>query len=122
MLDVKEKSESRKRRHRRVRKTVIGTPARPRLCVFRSQKQIYVQLIDDLTGKTLATASSLDPECKNEKKQGSDKSAASKVGALAAKRALALKCKEVVFDRNGYLYHGRVKALADGARQAGLIF
>jgi len=122
MLDVKEKSESRKRRHRRVRKTVMGTPGRPRLSVFRSQRQIYVQLIDDLAGKTLAAASSRDPECQKGKKQGSDKEAATLVGALIAKRALALKCKEVVFDRNGYLYHGRVKALADGARQAGLIF
>jgi large subunit ribosomal protein L18 len=122
MLDVKEKSESRKRRHRRVRKTVVGTPARPRLSVFRSNRQIYVQLIDDYSGKTLAAASSLDPECQKGKKAGSDKETATRVGTLIAKRALAKDLKEVVFDRNGYLYHGRVKALADGARQAGLIF
>lgn len=91
---------------------------RPRLSIFRSSKNIYAQVIDDLNGVTLAAASSLE----GEKKRGSDKDAAAKVGALVAQRALENGVKDVVFDRGGYIYHGRVKALADAAREAGLNF
>jgi large subunit ribosomal protein L18 len=101
----------------RLRKVSAG---RPRLSVFRSSKNIYAQVIDDERGVTLAAASSLEGE--KGKAKGSDKDAAAKVGALVAQRALEKGVKEVVFDRGGYLYHGRVKALADAAREAGLNF
>ncbi len=100
----------------RVRKRVNGTNERPRMSVFRSNKQIYVQVINDLTGNTLATASSLGMEAMPKKEQ------AQKVGELIAQRALAAGITKVVFDRNGYLYHGRVKELADAARKGGLNF
>ena len=104
-------------RHRRVRKHLAGTPDRPRLSIFRSNKQIYAQIVDDLAGHTLASASSLDLE------QGEDKKAtASSVGEAIAKKAAESGIKQVVFDRGGYKYHGRVKALADGARSGGLSF
>jgi large subunit ribosomal protein L18 len=108
-----------KHRARRVRRRLrsVGA-ARPRLSVFRSDKNIYVQLIDDARGVTLAAASSLDAEIE----KGSDRAAAAKVGALIAKRALAAGAKDVMFDRGGYIYHGRVKALAEAAREAGLNF
>lgn len=122
VLDFKEKVKARKRRHRRVRKKVFGASERPRLSVFRSNKHIYAQLIDDTTGRILTAASSLDPEYPRENRHGSNREAAATVGKAIAKRILALNLKEVVFDRNGYLYHGRVKALADSAREAGLIF
>lgn len=95
---------------------------RVRLSVFRSSKNIYVQVIDDANGVTLAAASTLDKELKAEIKTGADKDAAAKVGKLVAQRAIAAGVKEVVFDRGGYLYHGRVKALADAAREGGLEF
>lgn len=101
----------------RIRKTVKGTEQRPRLCVFRSGKHMYAQVIDDASGTTLASASSLT--LKSDK---SGKELAKVVGAEVAKAALAKKIKDVVFDRNGYIYHGRVQALADGAREAGLNF
>jgi large subunit ribosomal protein L18 len=101
----------------RLRKLANG---RPRLSVFRSSKNIYAQIIDDQRGVTLAAASSLEGEDK--KAKGSDKDAAARVGALVAKRALENGVKDVVFDRGGYIYHGRVKALADAAREAGLNF
>ncbi|HLE17960.1 MAG TPA: 50S ribosomal protein L18 [Syntrophales bacterium] len=119
---MKNKVEARERRHRRVRKNISGTAQRPRLSVFRSNKHIYAQLIDDTTGKTLTTTSSLDQEYRQQNKKGSNSQAAATIGAALAKRAVSLNIKEVVFDRNGYLYHGRIKALADAARQAGLIF
>ena len=119
---VKEKVTARQRRHLRVRKKVYGTSQRPRISVFRSSKHIYAQLIDDMTGKTLIAASSLDTECKTKNKRGSDKEAAEIIGVMLAKRALAQNITMVVFDRSGYLYHGRIKALADGARKAGLSF
>jgi large subunit ribosomal protein L18 len=119
---IKGKVIARKRRHLRVRKKVLGTHDRPRLSVFRSNKHIYVQLIDDMTSRTITAASSLDPECRAKKKFGSDRETAGIVGSIIAKRAQAINIKRVVFDRNGYLYHGRVKALADGAREVGLIF
>ena len=100
----------------RIRKSVNGTVERPRLSVFRSNKQIYAQVINDLTGKTLASASSLGLEKLPKSEQ------ASKVGALVAEKAKAAGVEKVVFDRNGYLYHGRVKALADAAREGGLNF
>ena len=105
---------------RRVRKIVNGTAERPRLSVFRSNKQIYVQLIDDLAGKTLLSASSRENGIENENITKIEKAA--KVGALIAEKALAAGIENVVFDRNGYLYHGRVKSLADGARNGGLKF
>ncbi len=104
-------------RHRRVRKTVAGTPARPRLSVFRSNKQIYAQLIDDIAGNTLAAASSLETGSGNDKK-----ATANSVGEAIAKKATDSGIKQVVFDRAGYKYHGRVKALAEGARSGGLDF
>ena len=100
----------------RIRKRVNGSTERPRMSVFRSNKQIYVQIINDLTGKTLASASSLGLEAMPKKEQ------AAKVGELVAKKALEAGISKVVFDRNGYLYHGRVKELADAARKGGLIF
>jgi len=121
-LNIKNKVEARERRHRRVRKNIFGTAQRPRLSVFRSNKHIYAQLIDDTTGKTLTTTSSLDQEYRQQNKKGSNSQAAATIGAALAKRAVSLNIREVVFDRNGYLYHGRIKALADAARQAGLIF
>ncbi len=121
-LNIKNKVEARERRHRRVRKNIFGTAQRPRLSVFRSNKHIYAQLIDDATGKTLTTTSSLDQEYRQQNKKGSNSQAAAAIGAALAKRAMSLNIKKVVFDRNGYIYHGRIKALADAARQAGLIF
>lgn len=121
-MGVRDKIIARKRRHLRVRKKVIGTQRQRRLSVFRSNKHIYVQVIDDVTGKTLVAASSLDPECRGKRRFGSDRETAGIVGTVLAKRAQAINITKVVFDRNGYLYHGRVKALADGARKMGLIF
>ncbi|MGD0004337.1 MAG: 50S ribosomal protein L18 [Anaerolineaceae bacterium] len=116
------RSEARLRRHQRVRLTVAGTPARPRLCVFRSLAEIYVQVIDDEAGQTLVAASTIDHEVR-EKAQGLPKLEQAKlVGQLVAKRAMQKGIKSVVFDRGGYRYFGRVKALADAARQAGLEF
>ena len=111
---------ARKRRHIRVRKKISGTTDCPRLNVFRSNKHIYVQLIDDLEGQTLASASTLDPELKADVSSNVNKDVARKVGELIARRALEKGIAKVVFDRGGYLYHGRVKALADGAREGGL--
>jgi len=122
MLNVHLKVESRKRRHLRVRKTVYGTSQRPRLVVFRSNLHIYAQIVDDTQGKTLISASTLDKECKQNIKRGNNNKAAEVVGQLIAKRAQAKNIKTVVFDRGGYLFHGRVKALADAARQGGLLF
>lgn len=114
-------AERRVRRHRRVRKQVLGTSRRPRLSVFRSSQHIYAQVVDDDAGRTLAAASSLSPELKD-LKTGANRAAARAVGKLLGQRALAQGVKAVVFDRGGYLYHGRVKELADGAREAGLKF
>ena len=122
MLNIQLKVESRMRRHQRVRKTVFGTMQRPRLVVFRSNLHIYAQIVDDSAGKTLATASTLDQDCKKIVQRGNNRKAAEAVGQLIAKRAMAKDIKTVVFDRGGYLFHGRVKALADAARQVGLIF
>ena len=113
---------ARVRRHARVRKTVAGTPQRPRLAVYRSLTHIYAQVIDDGSGKTLAAASTLSADLKGTLDAGNKTDAAKKVGTLIAKICLDKKVDKVVFDRNGYLYHGRVKALADAAREAGLAF
>jgi large subunit ribosomal protein L18 len=121
-VGTKKKTLSRTRRHRRVRKKINGTPDRPRLSVFRSQKQIYAQIIDDASGKTLAAVSSLSPDLKGKLKEGGNQEAARRVGTLLAEKARAAGIERVVFDRGGYLYHGRIKALADSAREGGLVF
>ena len=113
---------ARYRRHTRLRANVKGTSPRPRLCVFRSLNHIYAQITDDSRGHTLTSASTLDPEIKGEASGKEKKSQAGLVGSLIAKRALSKKIKQAVFDRGGYKYHGRVKALAEAARQAGLKF
>jgi large subunit ribosomal protein L18 len=114
--------ELRQRRHRRVRKRVSGTSERPRLAVFRSLNHIYAQVIDDTAGATLAAASTLDPSLRAALKSGGDVEAAKAVGKLIAERAREKGVEKVVFDRGGYLYHGRVQHLADAAREGGLQF
>ena len=120
LINKPSKNVARLRRHKRVRKLISGTPNRPRLCVFRSLSNIYAQIIDDVNGVTLACASTLDKELKGS--NGGNKEAAKAVGMLVAKKAIEKGIKEVVFDRGGYIYHGRVKELADAARDAGLEF
>jgi large subunit ribosomal protein L18 len=122
MITKEPKSLARERRHRRVRRTVAGTAERPRLNVFRSQKQIYAQVIDDDAGVTLTAASSLDPDIRGKDAKGGGLEVAKLVGELVARRAAEKGVKRVVFDRGGYLYHGRVAALAAAAREAGLEF
>lgn len=122
MIKKQSSNELRKIRHRRVRKKVFGTPERPRLSVYKSLKYIYAQIIDDTVGHTLVAASSLEPAIKEQLKNGSNIEAAKKVGELIAKRALEKGIEKVVFDRGGYIYHGKVKELADAARAAGLQF
>jgi large subunit ribosomal protein L18 len=112
----------RQRVHQRVRMTVSGTAERPRLCVYRSLDHIYAQVIDDRAGKTLVSASSADKDTKKNLKGGGNVAAAKVVGKIVAERAKAAGVSKVVFDRGGYKYHGRVKALADAAREAGLQF
>jgi large subunit ribosomal protein L18 len=120
---MSEKSQkARIRRHRRVRATVSGTPERPRLNVFRSLSEIYAQVIDDVAGHTVASASTIDRELRGQVEGKNKTEAAKLVGQLVARRAQAAGVKQVVFDRGGYRYHGRVKALADAAREAGLEF
>ena len=122
MNKQKAKRAGLKRRERRVRANIFGTAERPRLSVHRTNAHIYAQVIDDVDSKTIATASTLDPEFKATGKLGSNKEAAEFVGKLVAERAMAAGVTMVTFDRGGRLYHGRVKALADGAREAGLKF
>lgn len=119
---IARKERARKARHKRVRKKVFGTANRPRLNVFRSLKHIYAQVIDDRTGKTLVAASTLDKEIKVKKGAGGNIASAKTVGQLIAKRLGEKGIKAVVLDRGGYLYHGRVQALADAARAGGLEF
>lgn len=109
-------------RHRRVRRNLAGTPERPRLAVFRSNIHIYAQVIDDVAQQTLAAASTLDSDLKGDLSSTSTREASAAVGQLIAKRAIAKGVEKVVFDRGGNLYHGRVKALAEAAREAGLEF
>lgn len=116
------KRDARKRRHLRIRKKISGSPERLRLSVYKSLNHIYAQLIDDLKGQTLVSASTLDKEFKDEKGHKGNIKMARKVGELIAKKALEKGIKKVVFDRSGYLYHGSIKALADAAREAGLEF
>jgi large subunit ribosomal protein L18 len=115
-------AQARLLRKARIRKTISGTPERPRLSVFRSLKHIYAQVIDDEAGKTLAHVSTLSPDVKAAVAELDKKSAAKKVGELVAKQCLEKNIKAVVFDRNGLVYHGRIAAVADGAREAGLQF
>jgi large subunit ribosomal protein L18 len=112
----------RERRKLRIRKKISGTGAKPRLSVFRTARHIYAQVIDDTDGRTLAHASTLSKDLKGSLEEGNKTDAAKKVGALVAKICLSKQIAEVVFDRNGYLYHGRVSALADAAREGGLKF
>jgi large subunit ribosomal protein L18 len=121
MLKKEVRNKQRKKRHLRVRKKLFGTPERPRLNVFRSNKNIYAQLIDDVKGTTLVAASTKDKAFNADVSTGTV-DAARIVGQLIAERALEAGIKKVVFDRGGYLYHGRVKALAEGAREGGLEF
>jgi large subunit ribosomal protein L18 len=120
MITKLDKNATRKKRHARVRAKLSGTPARPRLNVFRSNKHIYAQVIDDMNGVTLASASTMEKDLNLE--STSNLEAAQKVGELVAKRALEKGIEAVVFDRGGYLYHGRIQALADTARENGLQF
>jgi large subunit ribosomal protein L18 len=121
MAKTNPRTKSRIRRHKSIRKNLAGTAVRPRLAIFRSSKNIYAQLIDDESGNTLASASSLSPELKG-KATGGNKEGAKAVGTLIAKKCKKIKVAKVVFDRGGFQYHGRVAALADAAREAGLEF
>jgi large subunit ribosomal protein L18 len=122
LINKKDKNKVRKGRHIRVRNKVSGTAAKPRLNVYRSTSHIYAQVIDDVAGVTLVSSSTLDKTVQEQAKGKDKKQAANIVGAAVAKQALAKGIKEVVFDRGGYLYTGRVEQLADGARKAGLKF
>ncbi|MFB3817904.1 MAG: 50S ribosomal protein L18 [Candidatus Methylomirabilales bacterium] len=119
---IDEKQAARRRRHARVRKVVRGTTERPRLCVYKSLRHIYAQIIDDQEGRTLVAASTLSKELPRSAERMKKSELAKAVGTLVAERALAASIQSVVFDRGGYPYHGRVKALATGARERGLQF
>ena len=122
-MNIAKKREGRLKRHRRIRKRMHGTPARPRVAVFRSDKHIYAQVIDDESGTTLLAASSQEADARTRRGDAAGKIATARtVGLLLAERAKARGVGAVCFDRGGYLYHGRVKALADGAREGGLQF
>ena len=124
-MRIKTKEDRRDRIKHRIRKRVQGTDARPRLTVFRSVAHIYVQVVDDMTGRTIASASTVDPKVKaalDQKARGSNVEGAKAIGKTIAERLLGQGVKRVVFDRNGFLYHGRVKAVAEAAREAGLEF
>ena len=120
MVKTKSRNSLRQKRHLRIRKNLVGTPNQPRLNVYRSNKHLYAQIIDDVNGVTLASASTNEKD--NKLANGGNVEAAKVVGTLLAERALANNITKVVFDRAGYLYHGRVKALAEAARAAGLVF
>ena len=122
MADIRDKRAALVRRHRSVRRRVMGTPQRPRLCVYRSLKHIYAQVIDDLSGRTLATASTLSEGLRGGLKGTGNCAAAAKVGELIAARAREAGIQAVCFDRGGRKYHGRIKALAEAARKGGLEF
>jgi large subunit ribosomal protein L18 len=122
MNKSQDRTEARDRVRIRIRHRVKGSKERPRLAVFKSGRHIYAQVIDDATGATLAHASSLDPALKGEKKAGANRETATRVGTLVAERAKGKGIERVVFDRGGYIYHGRIKALAEAARQGGLEF
>lgn len=124
MRNPKSKTERRTRAHQRLRQRVVGTPRRPRLSVFKSEKYVYAQVIDDSTGRTLAQANSQESGLRGKlgKASPATKAAARAVGETVAERAIEKGVTKVVFDRGGYIYHGRVKAIADAAREAGLKF
>ncbi|HLV10693.1 MAG TPA: 50S ribosomal protein L18 [Halanaerobiales bacterium] len=117
-----DKRKKRERRHYRIRNKIIGTPEKPRVNVYRSLKNIYVQIIDDLAGHTLVSASSIEPAVRDSIDFGGNKEVAKKVGELVAERALEKGIKDVVFDRSGYKYHGRIKEIAEALREKGLNF
>ena len=119
MVSITNRKQERERRHKRVRNKISGTAERPRLCIYRSNKNIYVQIIDDVSGNTIVSASTLE---KSVKTKYANKEAAKEVGLLIAKKATEKNIKEVVFDRGGYIYHGVVKELAEAAREGGLVF
>ena len=116
------KESARGRRHKRIRKKISGTDKKPRLCVYRSLNHIYAQIIDDTKGQTIVSASTLDKELKDEKGHKGNAAMSKKVGQVLASKASKAGIKEIVFDRSGYQYHGRIKALAEGARENGLVF
>ena len=122
MFNKRDRNEVRKIRHERVRKKISGTPERPRLCVFRSNKHIYAQVIDDVAGNTLAAASTVEKDIASQLNDVDKKGEAKLVGKIVAERAIKAGIKEVVFDRGGYIYTGRVAELAAGAREGGLDF
>ncbi len=122
MIKKTDRNKLRHNKHMRIRNKISGTPERPRLNVYKSNKNIYAQVIDDTVGNTLVSATSLDSAIKDDVEHGGNVDAAVKVGKLIAQRAVEKGIKEVVFDRGGYIYHGRVKALADAARSEGLEF
>ncbi len=122
MVSKESRSKVRAKKHMRIRNRFSGTAERPRLAVFRSNSHVYAQVIDDVNGTTLVSASTVEKDIKAELKNTDDQAAATKVGTVVAQRALEKGIKTVVFDRGGYIYHGKVKALADAAREAGLEF
>ena len=122
MVSKESRIEIRKEKHRRIRKNIVGTAARPRLAVFRSNNHMYVQIIDDTEGKTLVSASTLQKDVKAQLEKTNDVAAASYLGTVIGKKAVEAGITEVVFDRGGFIYQGKVKALADAAREAGLVF
>ena len=122
MITKPDRKLNREKRHMRIRRSLVGTTQRPRLCIYRSNKHIYAQVVDDSTAKTIACASTLDPELKGKVDKSWDCDSAKSVGELIAKRAKEKGVTTVVFDRGGYIYHGRIAAVADGARESGLDF
>ena len=122
MVSKKSKAALREKKHMRLRNRLSGTAERPRLAVFRSNNHMYAQIIDDTVGNTLVSASTLEKEIKAELKKTNDVDAAAYVGKIVAKRAIEKGITEVVFDRGGFLYHGKIEALAEAAREAGLVF
>ena len=122
MVNKESRTDIRRKKHRKIRNRFTGTPERPRLAVFRSNDHIYAQVIDDVAGNTLVAASTLDKDVKAELEKTNDAAAAAHLGTVIAKKALEKGIKAVVFDRGGFIYHGKIKALADAARGAGLEF
>jgi len=116
------RTQARLKRKKRIRKKLVGTGNRPRLCVFRSARHIYAQVIDDSLGQTLAAASSMEKDMREDAESKDKVAMANKVGKIVGQRAIEKGFKKVVFDRNGFLYHGRIKAVSEGAREAGLEF
>lgn len=122
MVSKENRSEIRREKHRKIRNRFTGTPERPRLAVFRSNNHMYAQIIDDTAGKTLVAASTLEKDVKAKLEKTNDVAAAAYLGTVIAQRALEKGIKAVVYDRGGFIYHGKIKALADAAREAGLEF